>query len=294
MSITIHPASEFKAGESIGFFDLPDKDYFRAPGLSQSLLKHAVRSPQHARQAQRCPMVATDAMELGTLCHTLLLQPNNFGEGKSHITQPKEYPSEDKKLGTVMKRWSGNANWCKAWQEENADKVIMSEKELTTVHNMADSFKFDPLGAQLLKHGFKEVAGFWIDEESGLMMKMKLDLFAPLADEIMIVDLKKVGQEEEYAFKQALADLDYPLQGGQYRIGVSILTGMPLDKVRFVHASIPDKAPHCISFTEMLPNTRRKGEERMRQAVTDYKAALDGGEWSKITYIEAPDYYLNK
>ena len=229
-------------------------------------------------------------MTIGHLAHCLILTPSNFGDGKSHVIQPAEYPDEKGN----MKRWNGNSNFCKAWKDENEGKMILSPKELRTVQNMSESFKFDPFGAQLLEFGHKEVAAFWKDPVTNLLMKAKLDLFAPVEGGIIIVDLKKVGQDDDYAFVKACADLDYPVQNATYRTGISILTETPLDQARFIHAAIPDKAPHCISFTEMDLPAQRAGERLMRRGIDDYAEALATNNWKKIKTISLPDYYLNK
>jgi len=288
--LNIQPAKDWTDG-AIGFFDLDEKTYRRASGLSQSLLKLALHDPFHVLQAQRCPMVATSAMECGTLAHCLILEPHLYGEGKSHVCRPKTYTNGK---GEV-KPFNANSTECKAWLEANEDMLILSAKDQRTVENMADAFKFHPLGKTLLDNGHTEVSCFWMDAESGLMMKSRFDILAENDDDsITIVDLKKVGQESEHDFIRSCCDLEYPIQNAVYRAGASQVLDISLDKVRFIHASIPDKAPHCVSFRQMLPTTMRKGEELMRKAITKYAEAKHTGVWTTIQGFDCPDYYLNR
>ena len=127
-----------------------------------------------------------------------------------------------------------------------------------------------------------------------MLMKARFDLIAEVEGGIIIVDLKKVGQDDERSFVMSCADLHYDVQNAVYRHGAAEALSVPLDTVRFIHAAIPDKPPHCIDWRQMGHRTMRTGEENMRKAINKYTTAKATGEWTTIQAVELPEWYLSR
>ena len=57
-------------------YDLPAERYHRAPGVSNSMLKHLARSPAHLQEYLQHPTEQTRDMLMGSVVHQLLLEPD--------------------------------------------------------------------------------------------------------------------------------------------------------------------------------------------------------------------------
>jgi len=284
--LTIKPASEFVAGESVGLFDLDDRTYFKAPGISQSSLKLALDSPQHVLQSWRCPMVASDAMEIGTLLHAMLLTPEAYGEGKSHVCKPRFYT--DEKTG-AEKPWNANATVCKLWEEANQHLPLLSGKDQRRIEEMAAAFKYDSFGAMLHANGHKEIAVFAIHEETGLLVKGKLDLIAETDGGILIADIKTTADGSEREFAKKASDLRYDFQTGAYKWMIEQITGV--FDIRFLHTTIDNSAPHLVRNYELEDVAQIKGAADFHRALRIYADAKASGDFAKITKLSLPAWH---
>lgn len=294
--LLIKPASEWTSGAE-GFFKLSEEVYRKAEGLNQSVLKYGVDNPQLIVQAIAEPLEPSAAMEIGSLVHIALLEPERFGDGLSHYIRP---PTYDGPKGEV-KRWSGNATVCREWMESHDDKPILSPKDLEKVSKMAASFNRDPMGQMFAENGHKEIACFVRDEETGLMLKMKMDLiaeedgFAPDDPTIYVADLKKTWDGSEHGFSTAAAERRLDVQLGMGIWMVSKLLEVPPGNVRFLHASIEDSGNYFTRWLELDdPVDRESGIADFRRAVTGYAEAMVTGEFRKITKVQMPRWFRER
>jgi len=282
--IKIQSAKDWIDG-AIGFFDLPDKEYFKAKGLSQSTLKYGVTNPQHIRQSQRCPMRATESMQVGTLVHTLLLQPGLYKDGVSHVCKPKTYV-DDK---GAVKIWNGNATVCKQWEMDNQNVPVLSENDQRKIEDMAASFCYDEFGSILQKSGNKEIACFAIHEETGLLIKGKLDIIAETETGIVIADIKTTQDGSEREFSKKSAELRYDFQVSAYKWLVKQLTGC--DNIQFLHSTIDTSAPHLVRHYELDDVAQIKGMADFERALRKYKMAQETNSWTTISKLSLPAYH---
>ena len=59
-------------------YNQPDADYFATPAASNSTLSRMKKSPAHCKAYMEEPFEPTANMKLGTLVHTLVLEPGTF------------------------------------------------------------------------------------------------------------------------------------------------------------------------------------------------------------------------
>lgn len=76
-------------------YDLPEQEYFKLDAASNSLLSKVKRSPAHAKEAMDNPADPTPSMRLGSLMHTLVLEPEKFEE-RYHVASDTD-PSAPRK-----------------------------------------------------------------------------------------------------------------------------------------------------------------------------------------------------
>lgn len=286
--MNIIPEHDWRDGMN-GLFDLSEQTYRRATGLNQSVLKLGINSPQHIREAIRLPMEQTKAMDIGQLVHLLLLTPHEFKD--AYAVKPRTYNAG--KDG--QKPWNANANECKAWLAAHEGKMIVSERELQDVENMAGAFLYDPWGAAFIQHGHKEVSMFAVEPSTGLKVKGKADILCDLQDALYIVDLKKVADGEPWEFGKKCAELNYHVQVGVLMwLARELVPGAADKTIRLLHGAIDAKRPHLVHWNELGFAERHLGQLEFMKALRGYATALKSNEWSKVQTIEYPQWRLER
>ena len=181
--------------------DLPAEAYFKAEGLSGSLLVEGARSMKRAKWYVDNPKEETPAMRWGNLQHPALLEPDRF-ESELVVFEGKS------------KRGS-------AWTEfvaENQGKYCVTEEESELLAAAMDSIRSRPDAMALLTEGDREASAFWETTVYG-KAKGRMDVY----DVNHIVDLKTTGDLDN--FKNVAARMLYHVKMGWYQIGAREITG---------------------------------------------------------------------
>lgn len=259
------------AGDVVSRY-MPASDYHALPYVSQSLLKDFADRATPAHFKARKPKEPTDAMQLGTVLHSLILEPANAA---AYHLRPGEYP-DAKKDGDkpVMKPWHGAAAWCKDWLKRHIDRPVITAEEQASLLAMRESVLSLPVFAGLIEIGTPELSWFRRDGETSLVLKCRTDLIATDATEVTwICDLKKVrrGGASETEFAKTCVEFGYHIQAAFYLD----LTGAS----RFVFCAVEDEPPYAANLIELDAEAVALGRSTYRRALQAYAACVASGEW---------------
>lgn len=248
--------------------DLSFGEYRSAPGIGQSMLKafDAEPTPAHFLESLTRPKEATEDMEFGTILHAAILTPEL---PKEYHVRPKEYPTKE-----GPKPWDGRATYCKDWKKDHADMPCIDFAQEEAIPKIVDRVMSLPVAGDMLRAGQKEVSFFKRDEETGLMLKCRVDCIATSTDgETFIVDPKKVrrGYATEERFGAACAEHGYDIQQASYMA----ITGV--SKFHFV--AMESEAPFEAAVWEMDPADVAEGYVKWRRMLLAYAAAIADGTW---------------
>lgn len=268
------------------YSNVSESDYRSSPGISQSELKEFGASATPLHYKTRKPKEATADMQLGTLCHTAILQPELFDQ--SYHLRPDEY-THDVKGKTVMKPWHNGAEVCKAWMESHSDKIIATKDTIAKVNKIAARIRYIPEFKGALDVGQREVAFVKRDEETGLLLKCRCDLVATDASGITwIFDLKKVqrGGATHSEFSNSAANYGYFIQAAFY----IYVTGA----TKFVFVPFDDDDPFDACLFEPDYDSIVMGRRQWRKLLDSYATCLKEDLWpgypSFIQRLEAPKW----
>ncbi len=248
--------------------------YHALPCVSQSLLKEFGEQPTPAHFQARAPRVATAAMQLGTVLHSLVLEPANLA---SHYRRPDTYEAEVKGK-PVVKPWHGGADWCKDWLATHSDRPVITGEEETALGMMRSAVMALPVFAGLLAIGQAERSWFKRDADTGLLLKCRTDLIATdAAQATWICDLKKVrrGGASETEFAKTCVDFGYHVQAAYYLD----LTGA----TRFLFCAVEDEAPFAANLIELDAEAIALGRVTYRRHLSAYAACVAAGQWPGYT-----------
>lgn len=251
------------------FLGLSRQEYEIAPGIRQSLLKKFASepTPRHFKESLTRPAKETEAMEFGTVLHAAILTPHLLAE--SYHLQPNEYPSPK-----GPKPWHGGADYCKDWLKNHSDRPVLDVEQEGRIMSIVSTVIHLPVAGDIIVLGQKEVSFFKRDEETGLLLKCRVDAIATDTDgNTHIADLKKVRRGYAAADKFGIqcADLGYDIQCASYLY----ITGAS----RFIFVAMEEEAPFEAETFEMDMGDVAEGLNKWRKMLNNYALAVQEGTW---------------
>jgi len=253
--------------------DIPELDYHADDALSASGAKTLLHSPARFAWERENGSKSSDAMDLGTLVHTLVLR------------------SRDKRI-VVSPHDSMRSKAAQEWAEQMAAerRIVVTHKQVRQAIAITKAVRAHPLAGAILSEGRPEVTLRWDDPETGVPVRGRIDWLRPNA----IVDLKTVsryGGSELETFGRQAASLDYPMSAANYVAGYAALTGETLP---FITVTVEVEAPHFITVSQYDETDLLAGHERMRAAIAEYAKRSESGQWvdpPEIETVPVPAWY---
>lgn len=225
--------------------------------LSSSGLRTILnKSPKHYKLGDR---KETDAMAIGTACHVALLEPQRFKD--TYIQKPENmnFATKEGKL----------------WKEENKGKKILSYENYEMCRGMYKSVYSNRLLRPILETSKKELTYFWQDSETGVPLKIRLDV---LTEEGNVIDIKTTESAAPQDFQRSMHNYGYALQAFFYMEGVKNMLNRP-DYPSFEFWAIERGAPYEIAIYTPGVESLKRAYIQMRNGVNIYKNCLDNNDW---------------
>ena len=249
-------------------------EYESNGAISQSQLKTLDESPRKFQASyitQTLFRAPTDAMEFGTLVHTLTLQPTTIHDQIATIP-PEVLTSNGQRRG---KAWD-------AFCEATEGKLRVFEKDFERALKIAEKVWSHPFYIfGLPKFGAVEKPIYWTDPIEPVSCKGIPDIVA----EEWVIDLKTTKsltgclQGGDVLVSKTIADLGYHLQAAFYLRGASIAYGDP--KTRFAFLVVETEEPYRVYAMELTPQAITAGEVKMQRLLAEYVRRMQSGDWSE-------------
>ena len=252
--------------------DIPAGEYFTDhSSISQSMLKVFAdrRRLYEGYFVTREISQAADSnpMRKGTALHTAILEPDRF-DGMV-VTFPADLLASNGAVSTKE---------AKAFRAEHeaAGRVVLKEADAAKVRSMAESVK-RVCGEWLEMPSRKEHSIYWTDEETGLAMKMRLDLLI-VGSTPVIFDLKSTADASPFAFKRICETMNYGIQQQQYIDGVQSVMGIA---PRFYFIAIEDSHPFACAIYELDEGSVRRERDYRRKLLGDLRDCIETNNWAE-------------
>lgn len=242
-----------------------EKEYNEYPAIRRSDLLKIRRSPAYYWWAVNNTEDANDptpSQIFGAAAHKYVLEPRSFGE---------EYaiaPNVDKRTKAGKEEWM-------LFQEQNADKTVITTDDLDTIRCMVDAICENET-AKLLLTGTIETPIFWTDPETGVECKIKPDCVAMWDGRPIIVDYKTVSSCDERAFKSECRKYGYKIQAGMYTEGFALTH---FNEVSFAFVAQEKTAPYGVRVFWCDPEFIEQGNRQFHELLRYYKQCSDQGFW---------------
>jgi len=204
-----------------GFYeDIPEEEYRAWPFANASAVKILALggAPAHYKAEVDGESESSDAKDFGKLVHMAVLEParlDNFKLLPTHIKKRsgKDYDALCQQFPDFT--WLPPSEWKKTEKQIRECKLIQAVA------------KANPIAADLLDRGKREVSMIWTDPESGVRCKGRMDLFANFIADVKTTSLTMI----------------YPIARSGYRYGYHIQSAMYTDGATLLSGGIPEKNP---------------------------------------------------
>jgi len=262
----------------LGFYpDMTEEDYHTQklldePALSYSIAKLLVtKTPAHAKYAH--PILggsngvreSTAAMDRGSLAHAMIL-----GKGKDIVILPEQFTDFRKKEAKEI-----------ADKAASEGKLAVLQSAVDECSDLVAAFISQLKGTEFEcffdKEAESEVAFFWRDAETGILMQGKMDKFH--RSKAFIFDPKITTDASTKAFDRKALDMSYHIQSSFYRNGVQTLLPELAGRVRFVFLVIEDKPPYALNAIEYTGMGDALADFDARAAINTWAECLKSNKW---------------
>lgn len=249
---------------------LSNADYHALPSVSSSMLKTILRSPAHYRAAylEDAPRKEPSAsMILGSLTHTMFLEPEQYGS--EYIVAPD----------CDRRTKEGKAVYS-AFQDAADGLTIITAEQLQTAQAMANAL-CGHIIHEAMTGGHAEASIFWTDDNTGLACRIRPDYHIPPCDTWpsgLIIDVKTTDDARPEAFARTCVNFGYDLSAAMYCDGFQQHYGTT-EPPLFLLLVVERDAPHAVACYECSPEMLDKGNEKYRKAMQLLADSTASGEW---------------
>jgi len=151
---------------------------------------------------------------------------------------------------------------------------------------MRDSVWAHPTARELLSGaGINEASLVWVDGETGLLCKARLDRLTTLGDWPVILDVKTAKSASRAAFSSAVHKFHYHQQLAHYSDGAQALA--PMDR-KCMFIVVETERPFCVAVYELEDDALVLGRDETHKHLRAYAECLKTGRWPG--YPDGADY----
>lgn len=249
---------------------MSNADYHDMPSVSSSKLKTILRSPAHYHAAylsEKPRKEPTASMVLGSLTHTLFLEPEQYGS--EYIIAPEcDHRTKE-----------GKAVYA-AFLDAAEGKTIVTAEQLETAQSMASAM-CGHIIHEAMTGGHAEASIFWDDEQTGLACRIRPDYHIPPCDTWptgLIIDVKTTDDARPEAFARTCVNFGYDLSAAMYCDGFQTHYGTD-EPPLFLLLVVERDAPHAVACYECSPEMLEKGNNKYRDAMRMLADCTASDEW---------------
>jgi hypothetical protein len=210
--------------------DMPFADYHAVQAVSASGLRTFSRSPWHYKH--RVGITPTRPMLRGTLAHCALLEPDAMAQ--RYAVVPDNAPRRPTKAQWAAAKPSAESaaamDWWRDYMASIEGRDIISADDYALCQEQLAAVRAVPDLARLLADGVGEVSIFWVDPDTGVYCKARLDWLQVDGAVTRVLELKSTADESPVGFARTAARMKYELQRAHYLDAVQHGAGLRLCK----------------------------------------------------------------
>ena len=270
------PANEIEGKEVDKLIDISNDVYHAQPAISASWLKMLNKSPMHMWHAyinpEREKQERTPAMMLGSLTHTLVLEPQKFDSEYAVVPEGIDKRSKD---GKALFAWI-----------EGQGKTPVKAADLYECQMFAAALHANDVFQQIRKNEHvNESTYYWDDVETGLACKFRADTIVFPCDEYpngALTDVKTAASADPAVFGRQFFDLGYHIQAAHYAEGFMDAFGTD-EPPEFIFEVVEKSAPYIVQLYRVQESVMEYGFAERARLMTIAAECYEKKNWPGYT-----------
>jgi exodeoxyribonuclease VIII len=198
----------------------------------------------------------SDAYQLGTAIHTLVLEPHLFDEQVKFYDKVDGRTAEGKEQKKLLE----------AWQEEGKLVFPETDREMFTI--IKDNFDNNPTASKYAK-GDVELSHY-IEDFQGVYLRIRPDVIN--YDEGFISDVKTCRSNTPKNFRNDIYKYGYHIQATLY------CDALGIDPSRFIFQAIETNHPYSVQCYRLSEDMIERGRADYENAIVQWREYLDTGK----------------
>lgn len=251
------------------YLDVPATTYHSWRAVSQSLLTRVHNGTlAHAFEYMNNPGNSTEAQDFGSAYHAMVMESETFDK-RYRVWSGKPRNTKE-----------GKAEYEAALASIGDDARLLRQQDYSELRLMHAALRKQTRTRNMIcVPGAVEVCVVWVDEETGLACKARLDKLLPSPHDI-ILDLKSARSAKPEKFAHSAAEYGYDIQAAWYVDGVRIVTGRDCAFVFIPQEKEPPYLSSLITASDGCdPSAVDIGRRKYRVAINSLATALETGNW---------------
>lgn len=273
-----------------GIYTIPAEEYHQdpcpEPSLSASIANLlCTDSPLHAYTAHPRLNPAfvreeKETFDLGTVCHSLLLE----GESAAEVFDFEDWRKAEARRARTEARQQGKIPILRKYWDRCQAMLSAARTQLEAHKEARDAFT----------KGKPEQSLVWFEAEYGVWCRARLDW---LHDSFLkIDDYKSTGMTANPdAISRSMFGVGWDVQAAFYLRGLKVLTGNDA-KFRFIPQE--NEPPFALSVIGIGPDVAMIGEKKVQFALETFSACLKSSDWPgypvRTCYPVLPEWEENR
>ena len=205
------------------YYDLSSKQYDEIPAIRSTYLRRLMKCPAAALIEEE----DSKALQFGRAFHTYALcgldafqkEYALAGHCRAILKSGERKNQECGNPGF----WFDNSQWFCNRHEPGSYQLtgeIISTDDFADIETMSNSIHAHPSAQALMATGKPEVTVVWLDDETELLCKARID-WLPQEHDGIVIDLKTAATADEHAFNATVKTRGYALTAGMYIEGLT-------------------------------------------------------------------------
>lgn len=269
-----------------GIIKESNKDYHNdCTAVSKSQLARIKICPKYFKFMLDNPTQPTEALNIGSAFHKLVLEPETFG--KEFIVMP-----------SIDRRTKAGKEAYEQFLITVGERAILSQNDYAQICNMTSAVLDNSLANALIL-GEVETSMYSEDELTKERIKTRPDCYQKIDDRLVITDLKSCISALPADFTRDIVKYSYDLQAYMYCYNASKVLNIPLENIDFIFVAVEKNPPYLTNVFKASKDILERGEMIFREYIGTYHKAKTTNNWwglngehNTINEITLPTYLL--
>lgn len=253
------------------YANVPFDDYSRWRAVNHSILKYFRTTAAHARWRMTHQDESTKFQDLGHALHMAILEPEKFqAEG------PVVAPDVDRRTKV------GKAEWAD-FEAQAQGRLILTPKDMDAVQGIVASLANHSTAKAMLYEspGVNELSICWVDPETGVLCKGRIDRLCEYGGYPYVVDFKTTHRPAStHSWQQSVESYALHEQAAHYLRGLSVLRPLPDGLYRrFAWLVAETEPPYCVRVFDADEAALQIGNDEVAKYLAAYSECEKTNVW---------------